>query len=141
VPPIINNFETPAIDVLSSFFFFCCKASYFLQFEIYSNLICTWNLAFCGPKNVLQRLQNIKCFWKKNPINFRVQIHQELGPPVFFFSNDISFWTKRHTFGPNKTTLEPKINLSQNCKILCEYIYKRNTTNLVLLHKNLDVDN
>ena len=34
----------------------------------------SWNLAFCGPKNVLQRLQNIKCFWKKNPINFRVQI-------------------------------------------------------------------
>jgi hypothetical protein len=34
----------------------------------------SWNLAFCGPKNVLQRLENIKCFWKKNPINFRVQI-------------------------------------------------------------------
>ena len=36
----------------------------------------SWNLAFCGPKNVLQRLQIIKCFWKKNPINFlfRVQI-------------------------------------------------------------------
>ena len=34
----------------------------------------SWNLAFCGPKNVLQRLHNIKCFWKKNPINFRVQI-------------------------------------------------------------------
>ena len=34
----------------------------------------SWNLAFCRPKNVLQRLQNIKCFWKKNPINFRVQI-------------------------------------------------------------------
>jgi hypothetical protein len=33
----------------------------------------SWNLAFCGPKNVLQRLQNVKCFWKKNPINFRVQ--------------------------------------------------------------------
>ena len=32
------------------------------------------NFAFCGPKNVLQRLQNSKCFWKKNPINFRVQI-------------------------------------------------------------------
>jgi hypothetical protein len=23
----------------------------------------SWNLAFCGPKNVLQRLENIKCFW------------------------------------------------------------------------------
>ena len=36
----------------------------------------SWNLVFCGPKNVLQRLQNIKCLWKKNPINFlfRVQI-------------------------------------------------------------------
>jgi hypothetical protein len=29
----------------------------------------SWNLAFCGPTNVLQRLQNIKCFWTKNPIN------------------------------------------------------------------------
>ena len=36
----------------------------------------SWNLAFCGPKKVLQRLQIIKWFWKKNPINFlfRVQI-------------------------------------------------------------------
>ena len=32
----------------------------------------SWNLAFCGPKNVLQRLQNIKYFWKKNPINSSV---------------------------------------------------------------------
>jgi hypothetical protein len=29
---------------------------------------------FDSAKNVLQRLQNIRCFWKKNPINFRVQI-------------------------------------------------------------------
>ena len=52
----------------------------------------SWNLAFCGPKNVLQRLQNIRCFWKKNPINFRVQISPRVKtmhnawifPPNFF---------------------------------------------------------
>ena len=53
---------------------------YFLNFRRYLRAVrgpgggSSWNLAFCGPKNVLQRLQNIKCFWKKNPINFRVQI-------------------------------------------------------------------
>jgi hypothetical protein len=46
----------------------------------------SWNLAFCEPKNVLQILQNIKCFWKKNPINFlfRVQISPRVFPPNFF---------------------------------------------------------
>ena len=52
----------------------------------------SWNLAFCGTKNVLQRLENIKCFWKKNPINFRVQISPRvktmhnawISPPNFF---------------------------------------------------------
>jgi hypothetical protein len=52
----------------------------------------SWNLAFCGPKYVLQRLQNIKCFWKKNPSKFRVQISPRaktmynawIFPPNFF---------------------------------------------------------
>ena len=52
---------------------------YFLNFRRYLKKIrlrairgsgcgSSWNLAFCGPKNVLQRLEIIKCFWKKNPI-------------------------------------------------------------------------
>ena len=69
---------------LQGFQFFFYNRRYFLNFRRYlKNWLrairepgggSTWNLAFCGPKNVLQRLQNIKCFWKKNPINFRVQI-------------------------------------------------------------------
>jgi hypothetical protein len=29
----------------------------------------SWNLAFCGPKNVLQRLQNISVFERKIPFS------------------------------------------------------------------------
>jgi hypothetical protein len=46
---------------------------FFQKHLMFCSLGSSWNLAFCGPKNVLPRLQNIKCFWKKNPIN-RVQI-------------------------------------------------------------------
>jgi hypothetical protein len=61
----------------------------------------SWNLAFFGPKNVLQRLQNIKCFWKKNPINFRVQISPRvktmhnawISPPPNFFIEYFSLQT------------------------------------------------
>jgi hypothetical protein len=30
----------------------------------------SWNLSLCRPKNVLQRLQNIKCFERKIPLTF-----------------------------------------------------------------------
>ena len=85
---IIVNFRTNGIiwiDLEQPFFKIATVASlsrgfkvfynrrYFLNFRRFAPGS-SWNLACCGPKNVLQRLQNIKCFWKKNPINFRVQI-------------------------------------------------------------------
>jgi hypothetical protein len=46
-------------------------------------------------KNVLQRLQNIKCFWKKNPINFRVQISPR--PCIMDFFPQFLYWIFQFT--------------------------------------------
>ena len=37
----------------------------------------SWNLAFCRPKNVLQRQQKIKCFERKIPLTLEFRFHQE----------------------------------------------------------------
>jgi hypothetical protein len=52
----------------------------------------SWNLAFCGPKNVLQRLQNIKCFWKKNTINFLFRVQISPRPCIMDFSPQFLYW-------------------------------------------------
>jgi hypothetical protein len=57
----------------------------------------SWNLAFCGPNNVLQRLQNIKCFWKKNPIN-EFRFHQEWRPCIMpGFPPQFLYWIFQFT--------------------------------------------
>jgi hypothetical protein len=68
----------------------------------------SWNLAFCGPKKVLQRLQIIKWFWKKNPINFLFIVQISPRSFVVFCTLQrkiicvlpISYWTAlmRHKF-------------------------------------------
>ena len=52
----------------------------------------SWNLAFCGPKNVLQRLQNIKCFWKKNTINFLFRVQISPRPCIMDFFPQFLYW-------------------------------------------------
>ena len=52
----------------------------------------SWNLAFCGPNNVLQTLQIIKCFWKKNPINFLFRVQISPRSCIMDFFLQFLFW-------------------------------------------------